>query len=532
MKKIPYGLQNFETLIMDNHYYVDKTKYIEVLENLNVRYPVFLRPRKFGKSLWVVMMNYYYDIRHKDKFEKLFGNLYIGKNPTPLRNSYYVLNFDFSGLTIRDERALFESFRNKVYSSIKLFATLYKMEHLMNDIIENSEPADMLIKLFNGFQTLQLSNKIYIIIDEYDHFANELVGFRIESFKAIVSKTGFVRKFFETIKDGAKSVVDRIFITGVSPITLDSMMSEFNIAMNITLEPEFNSMLGFTKEEVLEMTKYYNCDEKIFEELQCCYDGYQFSTDANVEKVFNSDKVLYFLTKYQSSKKSPQVIVDPNISSDYTKIQKLIELNPNYKNLLTEILNNEEISTTITREFNLEREQTRDDFLSLMFYLGFLTIRRGNTVETILSVPNYGMQVLYYDYFANLLKLEKIDIPDVIKKMAYYGGITKLCEKINEILKNLLNRDFIKFDEKHIKLVIITYILQMPHQVYIVKSEYEVEGGYIDIMLWCRYEEIKYELMIELKYLKKENTSEEIIAEKLSEARRQVERYCTAKELS
>jgi len=310
------------------------------------------------------------------------------------------------------------------------------------------------------------------------------------------------------------------------------MMSEFNIAMNITLEPEFNSMLGFTKEEVLEMTKYYNCDEKIFEELQCCYDGYQFSTDANVEKVFNSDKVLYFLTKYQSSKKSPQVIVDPNISSDYTKIQKLIELNPNYKNLLTEILNNEEISTTITCEFNLEREQIRDDFLSLMFYLGFLTIRRGNTVETILSVPNYGMQVLYYDYFANLLKLEKIDIPDVIKKMAYYGGITKLCEKINEILKNLLNRDFIKFDEKHIKLVIITYILQMPHQVYIVKSEYEVEGGYIDIMLWCRYEEIKYELMIELKYLKKENTSEEIIAEKLSEARRQVERYCTAKELS
>ena len=250
MKKLPYGISNYEELIMDNYYYVDKTEYIEKLENIAEKRIMFLRPRKFGKTLFTSTLENYYDIKKVDKIKALYANTYIGKNPTKLKNSYHILKFNFSGIDTTDNETTIKGFKGKVVSSIKSFVEKYEMNFIVNTEDEAEGILDNLIKAF-GIQ--KPSEKIYVIIDEYDHFANELLGFNTNQFKNLVSKNGKVRKWYEILKEGTESVIDRIFITGVAPITLDSLTSGFNIGTDITQNMMFNEMMGFTKEELEKM---------------------------------------------------------------------------------------------------------------------------------------------------------------------------------------------------------------------------------------------------------------------------------------
>ena len=252
MRKLPTGISNFEELVRDNCIYVDKTMYIEKLENLSDKRIMFLRPRKFGKTLFTSVLENYYDILRKDKFENLFKNTYIGKNPTANKNQYHILRFNFSGIDTSTEETTIKGFKSEVSSSIKLFVEKYKLDFYINkdDFAEN-----ILDNLFKAFFIQKNNEKIYVIIDEYDHFANELLGFHTEEFKNIVSKNGKVRKWYEILKKGTESVVERIFITGVAPITLDSTTSGFNIARDITKNIEFNDMLGFNNEDVKYLMK-------------------------------------------------------------------------------------------------------------------------------------------------------------------------------------------------------------------------------------------------------------------------------------
>ena len=226
LKKLPYGISNYEKIVNNDYYYVDKTKYIEILENLAESSIMFLRPRKFGKTLFTSTLEYYYDINAKSKFEKLYGNTYIGKNPTSQRNSYHIMRFNFSGIDTSTVEATIKGFKSKTLASIKFFAEKYGLDFFIH---ENDDAENVLYNLFNSFKIQRNSEKIYVIIDEYDHFANELLGFHTEKFKELVSKNGKVRKWYEIIKEGTETVVDRIFITGVAPITLDSLTSGFNI---------------------------------------------------------------------------------------------------------------------------------------------------------------------------------------------------------------------------------------------------------------------------------------------------------------
>ena len=248
--KMPYGISNFEELITEDYYYVDKTKYIEKLENLPEKRIMFLRPRKFGKTLFTSVLEYYYDKKQADKFEKLYGNTYIGKNPTRLKNSYCILRFNFSGINTETEETTMKGFKNKTMTSIKVFAERYGIDFYIN---EEREVEDILNDVFKAFFIQKPDEKIYVIIDEYDHFANELLGFYPENFKNLVSKNGRVRKWYEVLKEGTESVVDRIFITGVAPITLDSLTSGFNIGKDITQDEDFNEMMGFTLKELVEI---------------------------------------------------------------------------------------------------------------------------------------------------------------------------------------------------------------------------------------------------------------------------------------
>ena len=250
MKKLPYGISNYEELIEDGYYYVDKTPYIEKLENLPEKKIMFLRPRKFGKTLFTSTLENYYDIKRADKFDKLFGDTYIGKHPTSLKNSYHILKFNFSGIDTSSEEATIKSFKREVASSIGVFVNRYELDFYINETDEAEGILDNLIKAF-GLQKPE--EKIYVIIDEYDHFANELLSFNTGKFKELVSKNGKVRKWYEILKKGTESVIDRIFITGVAPITLDSLTSGFNIISDITRDREFNEMMGFTQDELVEM---------------------------------------------------------------------------------------------------------------------------------------------------------------------------------------------------------------------------------------------------------------------------------------
>ncbi len=231
MKKLPYGISDYERIVENDYYYVDKTKYIEKLENLAEPYIMFLRPRKFGKTLFTSVLENYYDVKKKDKFNKLFGETYIGKNPTKLKSSYYILRFNFSGIDTDKEETTIQGFKDKVIASINVFIKKYNLDFYVN---ENDTAEGILDNLFKAFYIQKNNEKIYVIIDEYDHFANELLGFRTENFKSLVSKNGKVRKWYEILKEGTESVVDRIFITGVAPITLDSMTSGFNISSDLT----------------------------------------------------------------------------------------------------------------------------------------------------------------------------------------------------------------------------------------------------------------------------------------------------------
>ncbi|MCI6189572.1 MAG: ATP-binding protein [Clostridium sp.] len=540
MKKLPYGKSNYEELIKGKYEYVDKTKYIEKLENLYDTFIFFLRPRRFGKSLFTSVLENYYDINKKNEFENLFGETYIGKNPTPLKNSYYILKFNFSGLITETEESLLNSFNNACIRGINRFINSYNIDMKLNI---KGYPSDIFANFLNEVE-FKIDKPIYVIIDEYDHFANELLSFKTELFSNLVSKTGFIRKWYEVLKIGTESIVSRIFATGVSPITLDSLTSGFNISTDLTRYERFNEMMGFTEEEVRNLIKrtIQNEDEidKIIKEMKVNYNGYLFSEDGK-ETLFNSDMVLYYLKSLEETKKAPKELIDKNIASDYAKLGNMFKLknrNENYK-ILEDILKGEEITARITSQFNLERRFNDEDFKSLLFYLGLLTIKGEDFGDAILDTPNNVIRELYFDFYAKRLEeesdfeLNTKEVKDAIKDIAKNGSNLKLVEIVEKTLNKLSNRDYITFNEKYVKLIFLTYCYLS--KIYLVKSEYEVEDGYIDIALLKQVNmEPKFFGIMELKYISKskyEEKGEEIVKEKLNEAKEQLKKYDRSEEL-
>ena len=528
MKKIPYGKIDFKTLIEKNCYYIDKTMYIEKLENVQDTI-IYLRPGRFGKSLFTSVLYYYYDINSKDLFDKLFNGLYIAKYPTEEKNSYYVLKFDFSGINEnKQEDELIDSFRISVVTSIDDFLDRYNLVYDYNKDI----PADDMIKMFlNYFKGLKLENKLYIIVDEYDNFTNAILEGNADKFIKIV--TGTVKSFYANIKIYIKEgVVGRFFATGICPITLDSMTTGFNIATNISNYEEFNSMIGLTHKEVdnllNEVVEEKNKREEIKNIMIKNYDGYLFNEDAK-EKVFNATLVMYLLNFYQLYKSIPKDIMDSNIAFNSGKIDNLIELKNNsfYKELLNEIMENEHIKGILKIKFDLTRDLESDDIISLLYYFGYLTIEPDIYGGYYFKIPNEVIKVLYGNYFTKKLKESGIGYDNKtiseISKELITGNIDKLNNYVSEVLKKLDNRDFIKIDEKGIKIIYFTMLLN--NEYYNVYSEYVSNNGYIDIYLEKKNPNIPNNIMIELKYIKKKDYSEELLKEKIEEGKSQLESY-------
>ncbi|MEZ4884860.1 MAG: AAA family ATPase [Chitinophagales bacterium] len=545
MIKIPYGISNYATLIREGNHYVDRTPYIEVLENFNAHYLFFVRPRRFGKSLFISTLEHYYDIEHKNSFHELFGNQYIGQNPTKSANKYLTLVFDFSGIDTSSFENTQRSFLNSVLNSCRAFLGKYAQFFNQKDIEElnrYSYPSEVIQHLLTTVELKASNYKIYLLIDEYDHFANEILAFRFDEFNNMVGTNGFVRKFYESLKTATRDgVIDRLFVTGVSPITLDSLTSGFNIATNISLEEDFNAMMGFKQAEVETILKKIEVPDgelgEVQKKIKGWYNGYLFSKYAE-ERVYNSDMVLYFALHYGRKKRYPDELLDPNIVSDYTKIQRLFNIKNKEEEHLTylkELLKTGTIESKLIREFDLARRFEKYDFISLLYYMGILTISEGGLDDLVFKMPNFVIEQLYYQYFHQIILEEsnltgyQTNVHQKIKVLALQNDIQPLVKYTEAILSELSSRDKISFDEKYIKIIFTSAFYTSG--IYTIHNEFEVkrsktEKGYVDILLITRPpHKPKYQFVIELKYLKKATAAKATIVKK--EAVQQLKNYLT-----
>jgi hypothetical protein len=546
MINIFYGESDFHKLIVNKYFYQDRTQFIEKLEQWKSNYPVFLRPRRFGKSLFISTLHHYYGLEHKESFQGIFNNLYIGQYPTKSANNYLVLRFEFSGINTATHESTYQGFLTNVLYGVRGFLSAYSMYFTENDrsiILNAVSPEAVLKTLFSVVLKNRIGHKIYVLIDEYDHFANELLSFDIERFKSDISSNGFVRKFYESLKSAtSESIVDKIFITGVSPITMDSLTSGFNISDNISLNPIFHDMMGFKHAEVEVMLQELAIPKEktrqMMADLAYWYDGYVFSSGGKTP-LFNPDMVLYFLKEYSINNTYPEEMLDPNIMTDYRKIRNIFKIGNDETGkfeLLDELVKIGYIDFPLTRIFNLEHAFNEDDFLSLLFYMGMLTFKEAGSSDWRFEIPNYVIKKLYFEYFAAVY-LEKTrfakshrPITRTIDTMMNKGNPEPFFKIVEHVLQeNHSNRDEMVYGEKHLQTLMIG--LLFPYKAFIIHSESEFSRHYPDIFLErIADRDINYEIVLELKYVKK--SAADKLDKVIAEAETQLQGYMQTERFS
>ena len=417
VKRIPYGVSNFVDVMERNQYYVDKTMYIPKLEQ-QADNLFFIRPRRFGKSVFLGMLHAYYDCRTKDKFQQWFGDLWIGEHPTPLQGRYQVLHLDFSQVGGAVDK-LEEKFNFYLGLELDGFVNAYS-EYYSEETVKKVKSTDYAGgKLGIIQQEARVKGyPLYLIIDEYDNFTNTVLNEQGEDvYWAITHAEGFYRDIFKKFKGS----FERIFITGVSPVTLDDVTSGFNIGWHISTRAEFNQMLGFSTEDVRGMFAYYQqagqipADrdiDGIISEMKPWYDNYCFAKDAlkTQGRVFNCDMVLYYLRNYTSTGAAPEKMVDPNTKTDYNKMKKLLQLDTldgERKSVIRAIAEKGEIVGDVEETFPARLLTDPNIFVSLLFYYGMLTIKGTFGDQLILGIPNNNVRKQYYEYLLEQYQEEK-----------------------------------------------------------------------------------------------------------------------------
>ena len=516
-KRVPYGIQDFVQVIEQNCYYVDKTAYIPKLEDCPNNL-FCIRPRRFGKSVFLSMLHAYYDCRTKDKFQEWFGNLWIGKHPTPLQGRYQVMHLDFSqvGGSIENLEEKFNFYLGvQLNGFIRDYLDFYSEK--VQKQVEDAKDAGGKLAIIQS-EARSKGYPLYLIIDEYDNFTNTVLNEQGEDvYWAITHAEGFYRDIFKKFKGS----FERIFMMGVSPVTLDDVTSGYNIGWHISTKEEFNQMLGFSTEDVREMFTYYknvgripaDSDvEAIIQEMKPWYDNYCFSKQAldTQSKVFNCDMVLYFLRNYMSSGESPEEMVDPNTKTDYNKMKKLLQLDKldgNRKGVIRTIIENGEIIGKIAETFPARMLTKPRMFVSLLFYYGMLTIKGTKGDRLILGIPNNNVRKQYYEYLMELYE-EKASV-DTEQLEAYYydmaydgkwhDGLQFLADAYTKISSV---RDGIEA-ERNLQGFFMAYLSLNGY--YYTAPELELNHGYCDFFLLpdLTHYPTKHCYIIELKVLSK-----------------------------
>ncbi|MDY5670771.1 MAG: ATP-binding protein [Prevotella sp.] len=520
VKQVPYGVADFATVIEQNLYYVDKTMFIPELEK-QPRNLFFIRPRRFGKSIFLSMLYSYYDCTQSHKFQSLFGNLWIGQHPTPLQGKYQVLFLDFSQMTgnIDKLETKFNSYLSiNLDAFVRQYSEYYQAE--MEEILAQEDFEEKMELIFKAAKAHQYH--LYLIIDEYDNFTNVILNERGENvYHAITHADGFYRDVFKKFKGN----FERIFMMGVSPVTLDDVTSGFNIGWNISIKPEFDEMLGFSTTDVVEMFTYYkehgsipvDSDiDAIVNDMKPWYDNYCFAEEALKKKtrMFNCDMVLYYLRNYMDNGCSPRQMIDPNTRTDYGKMKKLLlfdKLDGERKGIIRKIAEEEQIVTQLYESFSAYQIPKAEIFPSLLFYYGMLTIKGTRGSKLILGIPNNNVRKQYYGYLEEEYQAKAyVDVnqlTDYYYDMAYDGkweeGLRFMADAYAKVSSV---RDGIEA-ERNLQGFFMAYLNL--NDYYITAPELELNHGYCDFFLLpdLTHYASQHSYILELKVLSKKDFS-------------------------
>ena len=545
-KRIPYGMQNFEDVIKEDCYYVDKTPFIEQIEESN-KYFFFIRPRRFGKSLTLSMLENYYDINKKDKFEEIFGKLYIGQNPTPEHNTYLIIHLNFAEVAagLDDYKDGLDNHCSLVFN---FFCDIYA--HILpTDTKEGlQQEPDAVSKLWFLCQKCQeVGKKIYLFIDEYDDFTNMILAHEehLVRYRNQTHGEGYLRQFFNTIKGAAGNSLGRLFVTGVTPVTMDNLTSGFNIGTNYSLSPDFNEMTGFTEEEVREMLDYYgsvlpfnHTTDELIKVMKPWYDNYCFAEERYGETtMYNSVMVLNFVDNYiRSEYQIPKKMVETNIRIDYDKMRMLIRHDKEFAHdasIIQQLVTQGFVTGKLVENFPAERINDPDNFLSLLFYFSMVTIDGTYDGSTKFIIPNEVVRDQMYTYLLDTYKENDLTYDSYNKgkleaQLAYHGNYKAYFEFIADSLKRYSSQR----DKQKGEAFVHGFALAMTsqNQFYRPISELDNDGGYADIFLspLCDiYKDMVDCYIIELKYCKT-NTADEQLQVLFKEASAQICRYANS----
>ena len=542
VKQIPYGVADFESVMNQNLYYVDKTMYLAELEN-QPRTLIFIRPRRFGKSLFISMMRAYYDKSKAKDFDTLFGSLWIGSHPTPLRNHYQVLYLDFSRI-LGNIDVLEEKFNSYCCDQLNDFIDTYRDDYpkeRVEEFLRSDDHGQKLNLLLN--MSRKYGQALYLIIDEYDSFTNIVFSEQVEE---TYFKTSLIGRFYSHVFKLFKGMFERIFLTGVSPVTLDDLTSGFNIGWNVSMAPELDKMLGFSTEDVRQMFTYYkeagqlpaDSDiEAMISEIKPWYDNYCFGEECLESdiRVFNCDMVLYYLRNFITYKSSPKIMLDPNTKTDYKKLNMLIQLDKldgDRKGVMMEIIEKGEIAATLIPSFSANEMTDPETFPSLLFYYGMLTIKGTRGSRLILGIPNNNVRKQYYNYILKqyaqykIVNVNKLQIAFV--KMSLDGLWQEPLQYMADCYKQLSSvRDSIE-GERNIQGFFLAYLSL--NDYYITAPEVELNHGYCDFLLLpnMTHYQANHSYILELKYISKSEYSEEKADKQWAEAVEQINGYAVA----
>ena len=541
-KLLPYGMMNFEDIRLDNYYYVDKTSFIPLIEQSD-RFFFFIRPRRFGKSLTLNMLQHYYDVRTKDKFDSLFGDLYIGKHPTKDRNSYLVIKLNFSGITgeLHNYRKSLDEHCRIVFD---YFCDVYA-DYLPEGIKEKMAEKDGAVSQFEYLFTecARVNQKIYLFIDEYDHFTNTILS-DVDSLNRYTDEThkeGYLRAFFNKIKSGTDSSIKRCFITGVSPVTMDDLTSGFNIGTNYSLSPRFNEMMGFTEDEVRKMLTYYSTTshfshtvDELIELMKPWYDNYCFAQESyGRTTMYNSNMVLYFVRNYiEYNGETPKDMIEDNIRIDYEKLRMLIRKDKEFAHdasIIQTLVSQGYITGELKKGFPAASIIDPDNFVSLLYYFGMLTISGTHEGKCKLTIPNQVVREQLYTYLLNTyndanLSFSSYEKNELSSALAYRGTWKTYFDYIADCLKRYASQRDKQKGESFVHG--FTLAMTAQNRFYRPISEADTQEGYADIFLSPLldiYPDMKHSYVIELKYAKykdPENRVEELRLEGIAQTNR------------
>ena len=544
VKGIPYGVASFEQVQRENRYYVDKTMYLPLLEEAN-NYLFLIRPRRFGKSVFVSMMQAYYDIAKSDRFDTLFDGLWIKEHPTPLKNVFQAIYFDFSLVSAQADN-LKDSFNNYcgivMNSFIKRYQKYYD-EDTVSKVLSSNNAADKM-RLVND-EAHAKGYPLYLIIDEYDNFTNVILseGGK-EMFRNLTHASGFYREYFKIFK----VMFSRVFMIGVSPVTLDDLTSGYNIGWNISQDPRFNYMLGFSESDVRTMFRYYqehgklhpDADiEAMLVEMKPWYNNYCFAEDyIDDERLYNCDMVLYYLRHQVAFDRSPKEMVDVNVRTDYKKLQMLANIDrgnkmENRMSIIEEIASTGSLVMTLKTSFPAESVTDDNNFRSLLYYYGLLTMGSLELDELRMVIPNNCVKEQYWsfmrDYYQRSVDIDLSGLKRCFRMLATQGEWQPLLTRIAAAYKeNSSIRDSI-WGEHNLQGFFKAYFAL--NTLYLVEPEIELNYGYSDFLFLpdkLRYPEISHSYILELKYVKPSGSASELES-KSREADAQLHRYANDK---